>query len=242
MYYVKRTIHAVGQGAFFTEEFYNDNGFKYCVMYDCGSNTKGQPRKAVDDFMINCQHVDVLFISHFDSDHINGIQYLIGKRVIDKKTYVVLPFKYPKLLMVFDELIGDIIQSLISVDANLIGIYQISGDNVFGNSQGEPKVINDISEIKIGDRITLRDLDSWLYVPLMTHDSTDGKALEEFENLISNSGLDVNKLNELEYVEQNLALIKDLYMEVRKLSSSRTSKINMNSLLVLSYPSEAKEV
>lgn len=242
MYYVKRTFHAVGQGAFFTEEFYDDNGLNCCVMYDCGSNTAEQPQKSIDDFMRNHLHVDVLFISHFDSDHINGINYLIETHAIDKKTYVVLPFKYPKLLIVFNQLIGDIIQSLISANANLIGISQITGDNVFGNSQGEPKTINDISEIIIGDKITLKGLDSWIYVPFMTHDSTNGKALEEFENLISKSGLDVSKLNELEYVKQNLALIKNIYMEVRKLSSSRTSKINMNSLLVLSYPSEVKKV
>lgn len=238
MYYVKRTFHAVGQGAFFTEEFHDDNGLNCCVIYDCGSNTAGQPQKSIDDFMRNHLHVDVLFISHFDSDHINGIKYLIKVHAIDADTYVVLPFRFPKLLVVINQSLRGVIQSLISVNANLIGISQLSGDNAIGNSQGEPKIINDISEIVIGDKITLRDLDSWFYVPFMTHDSTNGKALEEFEKRIVTSGLNVKKLNDTEYVEQNLTLIKTIYIEAHKLSPSKTSTINMNSLLVLSYPSE----
>ena len=240
MYYVKRTFHAVGQGAFFTEEFYNNNGLNCCVMYDCGSNTKGQPQKAVDYFMINHVHVDVLFISHFDSDHINGIKSLIKAHAIDENTYVVIPFKYPKLLIVFDQLIGSIIRSLISIKANLIGIIQISGDNI---SQGETIEINKNSKIRIGDRITLRGLGSWYYVPFMTHDNTNGSALEEFEKgIVERSKLDLDRLNDIEYVNDHLSVIKGIYNNTPKLSSSRTSKINMNSLLVLSYPSETNTV
>ena len=41
--YVKRTFHPVGQGAFFTEQFYSDDAttLLYNVVYDCGSKSPG---------------------------------------------------------------------------------------------------------------------------------------------------------------------------------------------------------
>lgn len=43
MIYVKRTFHPVGQGAFFTEQFYDNSQKKllYNVVYDCGSKSTG---------------------------------------------------------------------------------------------------------------------------------------------------------------------------------------------------------
>ena len=38
----KRVFHPVGQGAFFTEQFYDDdqNTLLYNIVYDCGSKSK----------------------------------------------------------------------------------------------------------------------------------------------------------------------------------------------------------
>lgn len=91
---VIRTIHPVGQGAFYTEEFFDCNNERaHTVVYDCGSRTKiGRNnciKKVVSGSFAEKQHIDVLFISHFDEDHINGIKYLWDNdRNID---YVVIP-------------------------------------------------------------------------------------------------------------------------------------------------------
>lgn len=91
---VIRTIHSVGQGAFCTEEFHDSNqGLKHTVVFDCGSTTRiGHGyciNKVVSGTFSEKENIDVLFISHFDKDHVNGIKEIIKQgRSID---YIVLP-------------------------------------------------------------------------------------------------------------------------------------------------------
>ena len=80
-FYVKRTFHPVGQGAFFTEQFYNDDAttLLYNVVYDCGSRSKGiktQMERSIRNVFHDKKEIDVLFLSHFDDDHINFVKTL----------------------------------------------------------------------------------------------------------------------------------------------------------------------
>lgn len=72
----KRIFHPVGHGAFFTEQFYDDYGnLLFNVVYDCGTKTSNVN---TDTLFTNTfpkgSHIDILFISHFDDDHISGIE------------------------------------------------------------------------------------------------------------------------------------------------------------------------
>ena len=92
-----RTFHPVGQGAFYSEEFFNsERNCVFRVVYDCGSlkncglqrNSDGSllSRQDIknrvsgafsDDHGIVYDHgIDVLFISHLDDDHVNLIPCL----------------------------------------------------------------------------------------------------------------------------------------------------------------------
>ena len=86
-----RTFHPVGQGAFYSEEFFNPEGdCVFRAVYDCGSlkycglqrNRDGSPLTRRDVKMrVNCAFtddhgIDVLFISHLDDDHVNLISCL----------------------------------------------------------------------------------------------------------------------------------------------------------------------
>ena len=75
---LKRTFHAVGQGAFYTERFYDDNGNNpFNVVYDCGTSNSQQ--KLVNEIQTEFAQgtkIDYLFISHFHHDHFNGIKEL----------------------------------------------------------------------------------------------------------------------------------------------------------------------
>lgn len=86
-----RTFHPVGHGAFYTEE-HNFGKSSYSIVYDCGGGKSLIPNKCIKEeinkFSVKCKNVDVLFISHFHYDHINGVSYLKSKCNI--KT-VVLP-------------------------------------------------------------------------------------------------------------------------------------------------------
>ena len=75
---MKRILHPVGHRTFFTEQFYetgtNKNVFN--VVYDCG--VKGNHsllEQEIDGAFSKSDspHVDFLFISHLDEDHVNGI-------------------------------------------------------------------------------------------------------------------------------------------------------------------------
>lgn len=88
---VTRIIHPIGQGAFYTESIKtNDN--LYNVVYDCGSgNHKYTPKRLKQDiasFYNPDDVIDLLFISHFDNDHINGIREL-KKRTSNIRNIVV---------------------------------------------------------------------------------------------------------------------------------------------------------
>lgn len=77
---LKRTFHPVGHGAFYTERFYEDGNCVYTAVYDCGCNApvKNKLQQIVNAEFLQNTRINALFISHFDTDHINGIQYLLN--------------------------------------------------------------------------------------------------------------------------------------------------------------------
>lgn len=90
-----RTLHPSGHGAFFTERIQQPGKDDIIVVYDCGAKDVEERellRKEVDEFFESNDKIDVLFISHFDSDHVNGIGSL--KPYISDKTKLVMPFSY----------------------------------------------------------------------------------------------------------------------------------------------------
>lgn len=76
-----RYFNPVGQGAFFEELFYNNN-FKMGVhtVYDCGSENSIMLNKQIQKCPSN---INLLFISHFDNDHVNGIKELCATHSIE---------------------------------------------------------------------------------------------------------------------------------------------------------------
>ncbi len=98
-----RTFHPVGQGAFYTEQIVDtDLEVKrpcFNMVYDCGSitrNTKEKIRHIIDS-TLNKGEIDILFLSHFDEDHINGAENLSPK-------YIVLPFLTSEKLKILEVL------------------------------------------------------------------------------------------------------------------------------------------
>ena len=69
-----RIIFPVGQGGFAFEILNNTT-----VVYDCGSYTSQTLVEFYVDQLVYNQidHIDYLFISHFDDDHVNGLTYLL---------------------------------------------------------------------------------------------------------------------------------------------------------------------
>lgn len=83
----KRFICPVGQGGFSVERIDD-----YFVVYDCGSvSTPQNVERCINELQRNTKHVDVLFISHFDKDHVNSIQYLLSKVTVRKAVTPYIP-------------------------------------------------------------------------------------------------------------------------------------------------------
>lgn len=81
-----RTFHPVGQGAFYSERFYDENEKNvFNMVYDCGSKTKGiNLNQIIDSVFQHNDEINLLFVSHFHEDHVNGIEYLANKHKIKK--------------------------------------------------------------------------------------------------------------------------------------------------------------
>ena len=85
---LKRTFHAIGQGAFYTERFYENKTNVFNVVYDCGTlNAQKNLVYQIHAEFAQRTEIEYLFISHFHKDHISGIKEL--DRYCSIKNYVV---------------------------------------------------------------------------------------------------------------------------------------------------------
>lgn len=91
-----RTIHPVGQGAFYTEVFAYGEDKTFTMVYDCGTETatadlKIPLERQIDDFKKGIKQIDLLFISHLHKDHISGIDRLLDGIKVCKTIIPMLP-------------------------------------------------------------------------------------------------------------------------------------------------------
>ena len=104
---IEMTQHAVGQGGFFFGSL-RYSGKEFCYVYDCGASNKTPLNREIDRVLeernyINVEEADtdneekpiinVLFLSHYDFDHVRGLIYLLERFHVKR---VVLPYLYRK--------------------------------------------------------------------------------------------------------------------------------------------------
>ena len=86
-----RTLRPVGQGAFFTECF-EMGRYETIIVYDCGSTSKEPLVSEIKQFKNEHKYFfnyapapfNILFISHFDDDHVGGLKELLRKPLVDE--------------------------------------------------------------------------------------------------------------------------------------------------------------
>lgn len=94
-----RTHYPVGQGFFSSQQIlYGDE--KFTCVYDCGSVSENHDyllNKYMDNLRKTTNTIDLLVLSHFDVDHINGVKNLVKRFNIKK---IVIPYlnTFEKLL------------------------------------------------------------------------------------------------------------------------------------------------
>lgn len=81
-----RTFQPVGQGAFYTEQFSKDDGGAFNMVYDCGSDSLDirSLSQVIKKAFQKDSIIDAVFISHFDSDHVNGLPELMRNFKVNK--------------------------------------------------------------------------------------------------------------------------------------------------------------
>ena len=250
MIFLKRTFHPVGQGAFLTEQFFDNNQdmLLYNVVYDCGSKSKDISTQMERDIR-NCFHdrkkIDVLFLSHFDDDHVKYVGHLKKEGYL-QGTRIFIP-------MVLDEIRLGIepystnYQFVLSLNEQgengtkvvLVNFDESDAEGAAPINADEPQTIEDIKGGRIKSGTTLRPKDYrigeiWRYTLVNVQFK---ELIAEFKQKLDESDpkLDYDQLNDVDYVERNIVPLRKVYQKLGKKPKDGTA-INLNSLLVMSYP------
>ena len=234
----ERKFLPVGHGAFFIERLFVEDKRVFTAVYDCGDSDAGKLVKlfASQEFgpdTAPTEKIDILFISHFDKDHVNGLCYL--QPYLTNRTRVFLPFYYPTLQSVYDSNkrvgIEEVISVLSAVSIKPILVsHRGAGDSESEididqhNFDGSGNVIESGQPLikKVGGKPI------WRYVPFNLFN--EEKHYKDFEAAV------VNKLHwSLSKLEDPKSWTKKDISDLKKVYSSFGSlTINDNSLLVLS--------
>ena len=223
---IVRTIHPVGQGAFYSERFIDEAGdSQFLMVYDCGSNSPRKLEREISSSIKEDEKINILFISHFDYDHVNGLAYLKSKYRIEK---VVMPLISP-----FDKCyyLLDLPLSLQNIVLNPQAFFE--GDTIINyvnpiedNDEIVPLAENTIAS---GTRLNLSCYADWCYIPF----NYDGAARrKDLETAFKKKGIDIDWLEkrELDKMIENRSKIKDAYQSVC------TGGANEASLVLYSGP------
>lgn len=265
MFCFKRIFHPVGQGAFFSEHFLLESGKSiFNIVYDCGTNST-KPENMVEnnaDNMFSClanNYVDVLFISHLDDDHVNKIKYLIEKKYVDEKTIIIMPLYNEEEVLCISLAINKDLTKLFSIlkkiNSTILFVEPIDIESL-SSSEGERL---DLSEISYNtDYISIFDLSGriipsssvltykgiWNYRTASLLESSQKEFLDEIKKSVIVNENDLNRIFSL-FKKKNIKGSEDekKYKEIKRIYDNvgnkiKTSKININSLLLLSYPHE----
>lgn len=236
-----RTFHPVGQGAFYSERHENFN-----VVYDCGTEYKNRSNKGIKRTVETAfgkdEEIDILFISHFDFDHVGHISIL--RDSVKKIKKVVLPLLHNDtriLLSSFYKGLGeDNVSTLISNPQGFFGevttIIEVESsgntETLIGNVLEHIEIdnLNSNQQIQSGKRIKKKFANyEWIYIPYNNDYKTRNSDLE---TKLTKAGFDVSKMKSDENYILNVSISKRA--DLRKIYDSLSGKINENSMVVYS--------
>lgn len=92
-YHVHQCFHAVGHGTFMTGVVIGKDENAFSWVYDCGSkssNAMGSALARTASWSVWPDRINMLVLSHFDDDHVNGLQEDLLKQC--EVDFLILPF------------------------------------------------------------------------------------------------------------------------------------------------------
>lgn len=247
-----RILHPVGQGAFFSEHFPSQPK-PLNMIFDCGSNSlTGKRYKArINSSFRKDEVIDILFISHFHADHINGIEHLIKGRKVKN---VVIPYldDDARALVKMTNMLEDgyietgLIDSPETVFGDQTRIIRVrpasesTGREVSGNdgffisddlSNGTLTAAERSIEIQSGTPVRYRGITNWVFVPF-NYEMTE--RVKPFTDALNTLGLTLKDLDTIEKIQTHKKLLIKAYGEVE-------SDLNKTSLILYSGPNRYQD-
>lgn len=214
------------------------------MVYDCGSETgtkaMGMPLdQQIDAFTSNIPQIDLLFISHFHSDHISGLSHLLSNTKVVKTVIPMLDLATITVTRIQNFLNNN--QTTAQGVDNIIRDLYLDGENKerFGEivkvvpETEEEHEGNDVNMLPIngrrmfsGSSLTYNAI--WEYVPFNSIDKTDQRAKKLLKKLeaLSSGSLDLNAL-----IKNKLVDVRNVYKEVMNKQDD-----NLYTLVVTSKP------
>ena len=240
---IERIFHPIGQGAFYSERHDNFN-----IVYDCGNwrNTK-LADKVVKQAFLKDEVIDILFISHFDYDHVNKIKTLKEHTKIKKVVMPLLHDNEKHLLLNFYRVLGFNILTLISnpqeffgKDTQIISVNPTENNETPLNDDIDPQNIDTLTTTSIqSGSILSKNFNSydWIFIPFNYEYKLRNNKLEK---LLKIEGFDVDKLKTdtnytLDEIINDVGISKVKGGKIfRKIYDMMDGGINQNSMLLYS--------
>lgn len=250
---IVRNHYPVGQGFFSSQQIsYGDE--KYTCVYDCGSVSKRGSSlldKYIGDLKKTTDTIDLLVLSHFDYDHINGVKKLVERFNIRN---IVIPYlsTFEKLLLLVGKNVP-LNHRAMQTDLYFLA-YLIDGeDNNFLRriEEGRMEVISSRSEVtpvpirlvdgKLSAQIDGRYRPFWefAYFSIPPGNGSEKSLLRNFKKCLKCQNLyDDIKNNNIQSIYKNRSKIKDAYKcAVREIPEANKSDVwNSSSLILYSGP------
>jgi beta-lactamase superfamily II metal-dependent hydrolase len=233
-----RTFHPIGQGAFYSER-HIFNTTEFTVVYDCGSSTlKGKKLEAkiTSSFPEN-QIINILFISHFHADHINGIEYLKKHCKIKRVVLPLLHEDSKTILKAINLLENNNIDPLL-ID-NPTEYFGDETTTIFVNQTNTDENSNGVNLEDIADISTLNSTTTipsgklivsgvkshdWIFIPF-NYKQVERK--NQFISSLATESLTLDDINTIDKITANKDKIKRAYNAI-------DGDLNENSMLLFS--------
>lgn len=193
----------------------------------------------------NCFHkrkkIDVLFLSHFDEDHVNKVKYLKTEGHL-QGTRIFIPMikEEEKLGIEPYKTNYDYILSLNEQDESGTKVIKVKFDE--GKEEGakpekkdEPISFEDIKESEIDSGTTMFPKGLGIIWCYTLYNLRFNELVDKFKAGLKVAKLKYEKLEDVDYVSKNISVLRGVYRGLGE-KPSGGSAINLNSMLVMSYP------
>jgi len=217
------------------------------VIYDCGSSSNRLSlRNEIDSFSSERKVVDILFISHFDNDHINGIKYMKDQNFKFKNVIIPLINSKDKFIYILKNIGDEDCLALIRNPQSFFGdqtrIIKVSSDSNGQSNRNESIDINvdesnenhlDETTIKNNQAISISNRISkafWFYIPFNYCEKQREESLRNELNKLENK--EINEFINSPNIEAIINLSKNINNIYKKVCETNSS--NNASMIIFS--------